>query len=455
MNIFLLAVKHESSEMVTFQNGLHLVSSKGEGFRSNITALFIAIFLLIIACSPVLAEEGTRLKLVFNDPTYDFQLQRTLGTTLAGGADINECLSTAHKISEGDGESWYTHWRGLADRIYRVGEKALAAGHKITARESFQRASNYYRTCEFFLHGNPDDPRILESWRLSRNAFRKAASLMPYPVEVIKIPYENTTLPGYFISPNRSLVPRKTVIVQTGFDGTAEELFFTRALFALKRGYNVLLFEGPGQGGALREQHLYFRPDWEKVVTPVLDYVLGRPEVDLDKVALMGISMGGYLAPRAAAFEHRLAALVANPGNLDLYVQDRSQLPGMRTDPDENNQYLYKAMESGIGFRWFIQHGMFAFNSKSPVDFLLTLSQYQMKELVKQISTNTLCVASKGDHTVKIEHLRLMYDQLQSDKTFMLFTEEEAAGDHCQMGALAISSAKIYDWLDEVMAQVK
>ncbi len=438
-----------------FQSSLHQVPDKEEGISSNIKALLIAIVLLLIACSSTLAEEGKRLKLVFNDPTYDFQLQRTLGTTLAGGADINECLSTAHKISEGDGESWYTHWRELADRIYMVGEEALTAGHKATARESFQRASNYYRTCEFFLHGNPDDPRILESWRLSRNAFRKAASLMPYHVDVIKIPYEDTTLPGYFISQENSSEPRKTIIVQTGFDGTAEELFFTRAFFALKRGYNVLLFEGPGQGGALREQHLYFRPDWEKVVTPVLDYALGIPEVAPDKVALIGISMGGYLAPRAAVFEHRLAALVANPGNSDLYVQDRSQLPEMRNAPEPNNQYLYKAMEQSIGFRWFIQHGMFAFHSKSPVDFLLALSQYQLGNLVKQISTNTLCVASKGDHTVNIEHLRLLYDQLQSPKTFMLFTEEEAAANHCQMGALAISSAKIYDWLDEVMAQVK
>lgn len=76
------------------------------------------------------------------------------------------------------------------------------------------------------------------------------------------------------------LRPRKTLIVQTGFDGTAEELYFTRAVFALERGYNVLLFEGPGQGGALREQQLYFRPDWENVVTPVVDYLLARKDVD-------------------------------------------------------------------------------------------------------------------------------------------------------------------------------
>ena len=187
-----------------------------------------------------------------------------------------------------------------------------------SAREAFLRASNYYRTAEFFLHGNPRDPRILETWRQSRETFRRAARLFDHPIEVVKIPYGDTTLPGYVCRPDNSRTPRKTLILQTGFDGTAEELYLEVAIFALRRGYNVLIFEGPGQGGALREQHLYFRPDWEKVVTPVVDFALTRPEFDPRRLALMGISMGGDLAPRAAAFDPRLVALVANTGVYDL-----------------------------------------------------------------------------------------------------------------------------------------
>lgn len=97
-------------------------------------------------------------------------------------------------------------------------------------------------------------------------------------------------------------------------DGTAEELYFEIAAAALHRGYHVLAFEGPGQGEALREQNLYFRHDWEKVVTPVVDYLVSRVEVDPARIALIGYSFGGYLAPRAAAFEQRLAACVANGG---------------------------------------------------------------------------------------------------------------------------------------------
>lgn len=410
---------------------------------------------LSVSCGLAQDTEVKRLKVVFDNPTYDFELQRTLGVTLSGGADINECLGTGNKITPGDAESWYMHWRALADRVYDMGLRALAAGHTTSAREAFQRACNYYRSCEFFLHSNPNDPRIMEAWRLSRDSFRRAAKLMTHPVEVVKIPYEDTTLPGYFLRPDNSVKARKTLIVQTGFDGTAEELYFTRAYFALQRGYNVLLFEGPGQGGALREQHLYFRPDWEHVITPVVDYALSRREVDPKRLALMGISMGGYLVPRAAAFEHRLAALIANPGVSDLYVHDRSQLPELRQAPEKSNEYLRQAMEKDIGFRWFINNGMFTTDTKSPSEFLLTWSQYELGELVEKITTNTLCVASKGDHFMDFKRIRKLYDCLQCPKTLMLFTQEEAATEHCQMGALAISSSRIYDWLDEVMVPAK
>jgi len=261
--------------------------------------------LVIPALTPVPQATCSCPDLVFSDQEFAFELKRTLAAAYAGEADIEECLATASRIREGDFERWYAEWKKTADHFRAEGDKSLAAGHNVTAREAYYRAATYYRTAEFFLHGNPSDPRIPDTWGKSRDAFRDAIALDTVPYEIVAIPYENTTLPGYFYKVDNSGRSQPLLIVQTGFDGCQEELH-PYAMEGIKRGYNVLTFEGPGQGAVIRKQHLPFRPDWENVITPVVDYAVSRPDVDKDRIALWGISLGGYLAPRGAAYEPRL-----------------------------------------------------------------------------------------------------------------------------------------------------
>ena len=192
---------------------------------------------------------------------------------------------------------------------------------------------------------------------------------MPFRAEAVAIPYEGTTLPGYFMSPASDGKPRKTLIAQTGFDGTGEEMFYSIGRSALERGYNFIIFEGPGQGGALRAQGLYFRQDWENVVSPVVDFALKRKEVDHKRLALLGESMGGYLVPRAAAFEHRLAAIVANPGSVSLRgtgFPKQKDLDWMAKHPEKANRDLRASMAKSAGLRWFLNNGMYTCGKKDP-----------------------------------------------------------------------------------------
>ena len=259
------------------------------------------------------------MKIVFQDPTFSSQLLRTIAETYYKGADIGECLSTAYRIKEGDFESWYTEWFETAKRVHGNADESLALGHKISAREAYLRASNYYRVAEFLLI-DPEDSRIQTTWGSSKECFSKAARLFLPEFEPVEIPYEGTTLPGYFYKVDDSKSSRPTLIVHGGFDSTAEELYTFAAVPALERGYNCLTFEGPGQGGVIRKQKIPFRYDWERVVTPVVDYALTRTDyVDPKRIALMGLSMGGYLAARAVAFEHRIAACILNDGVFDGY----------------------------------------------------------------------------------------------------------------------------------------
>ncbi len=116
--------------------------------------------------------------LVFSDPELQFQLTRALGDTAYGEADIGECLSTAERITEGDVNSWYEEWYATAERVRGIAEESLAAGHEVSAREAYLRASTYYAMAEFYLHGDPTDPRIRESSAKSRDCFAQAAAAL-------------------------------------------------------------------------------------------------------------------------------------------------------------------------------------------------------------------------------------------------------------------------------------
>ncbi len=422
-------------------------------------ARLIIISAWLVVLSQLTAGNSLSMELVFKDTQYSFQTLRALGYAVSGGADVGEVLKTAYSIREGDDESWYREWMKTAEQREKSGDTFLVRGRKISARQEFFKASNYYRTAEFFLHTNPEDPRIVSVWKKSRDSFLKAAKLTDHPIIPVEIPFEGTTLPGYLCLVDQSGTKRPLLIVHSGFDGTAEELYFETAYFAIKRGYNVLLFEGPGQGGVIRVQKLPFRPNWETVVAPVVDYAVTRKEVDAKRIALMGISFGGYLAPRAAAFEKRIKACIANGGVYDFHMAARLTLEeekylDTQEGAEEIDKILYDKMKTNPSFRWVMANGMFTFHAKSPSEWLKMTRSYKMKDVAGRISCPMLIVDSEEDKDMPGQ-APMLYDALKSQKHFIMFTKEEGAEEHCQMGAILISNARILDWLDEIMMRGK
>ena len=381
------------------------------------------------------------MKIVFQDPTFSLQLLRTIGQTYYKGADIGECLSTAYRIKEGDFESWYTEWFKTAKRVHKYADECLAANHKTSAREAYLRASNYYRVAEFLLI-NPEDPRIQTTWGSSKECFSNAGKLFLPPIESIEIPYEGTTLPGYFYcvkdrNNNTTHIPRPTLIAHGGFDSTLEELYASAAAPALERGYNCLTFEGPGQGGVIRKQKIPFRYDWEKVVTPVLDYALTRDqEIDLNQIALMGISMGGYLAARAAAFEDRIAACILYNGVYDGYDAFASGFPQSLRLAVENckvdivNTVLGILSDLDTNMRFNLKHGMLTTGTNSPFELIQGSKKYSVKGIAQKINCPTLVLEAENDDSFPGQPKKV-YDALTCPKKYILFTTEEGAEEHC------------------------
>jgi hypothetical protein len=235
------------------------------------------------------------MSMVFKDHLFEAQWLRAVGHSAAGGAEIGECLAAARLIREPDAESWYRAWNDLSEHVLAQAESSRRAGRLVSARSAYLRASNYFRAAYTFLVGKPVSARLVEAYQRHRTAFGAAAALMAPPAEWVSIPCGGTTLHGYCFRAADDSVPRPTLIINGGYDSTAEEAYFFSGRAAVERGYTCITFDGPGQGAALIEHGQVFRPDWEAVVTPVIDYALTRADVDGRKVALMGISFGGYL----------------------------------------------------------------------------------------------------------------------------------------------------------------
>ena len=246
---------------------------------------------------------------------FDFQFVRTMGCTTYDGAEIGECYETASRIEDEREDSYTEAWRVTAERVEAIARKSLAGGHQVSAREAFLRASSYWREVGFYQ--STTDPDCHAGWERQRDCFMQAGKLMDPPFEVVSIPYENgKSLPGYFLKADASNKPRRTLMCLGGADSLAEELYFWGGgAAALRRGYNALLFEIPGQRGAMYSNpaaELFFRPDTEVPLKYVCDWVLARADVDPKRLAIVGWSLGGYFAPRAAAFEKRIKACIAS-----------------------------------------------------------------------------------------------------------------------------------------------
>jgi esterase/lipase len=390
---------------------------------------------------------------IFKNDQYNFETLRLLSAVTCGMADVGEVLTTAEKITEGDGNSWCKEWTGTARRLHAAADDYAKNGHPVSARKTYLRAYNYYRSAEFFLHGNQNDPRITELTEASFACFAKVMELSDPVIEAVKIPYEGTTLPGHYYKCPKALKPSPVLILMTGYDGTKEELY-GMAMAALEHGMNCLVFEGPGQGEALHRQHLYFRYDYEAVVTPAVDFVLSLEGVDPSKIVLMGESLGGYLAPRAAAYEHRLAACVANGGIYSFADSIKNLLPDRRlfdmasSDPDKFNQGFAKIAEINPTVKWGCENGMFVFGVDTPAQFILKVKDFSLEGVAEKIQCPTLIVDAEEDKMMPGQ-AKPLYDALTCEKSFMLFTSEEGAGEHCECGAKLLSNERILAWIDE------
>jgi len=399
------------------------------------------------------------MKVLLNDDAFDGQLLRAVGHMYEGGADYGECWSTANRIKAHDVESWYHEWSTLAARIESIATSSLAKNHRVSAYEVFLRASMYYRAAGQFLIGYPDDKRTLSAFEKTAGCFLEAMKLSTgVKCESIQIPYKGVYLPGYFLTPLQGVRKGQTLIVNGGYDSVKEECYFFSGASALRRGFQVLLFDGPGQGIPLLADKITTIPDWETVITPVVDYLHSRPDVDPSKIAAMGISLGGYQVPRAATKEKRLTAIICDPAQVNIGVRARARLPlpaswksSFPKDTPALAVYLVSTilgrMAADPSGGWTLRRVKHVHGLDKLTDMFAELDHFKLDPA--QVTCPVFVSwAEKDDLAVEA---REFYERCGATvKKFVQYREEDGSHEHCEAANRASFNQDAFDWLEEL-----
>jgi pimeloyl-ACP methyl ester carboxylesterase len=417
--------------------------------KSQLLMVVIGLSVLLVGC-----DKPTANNRFFKDQPYNFQTLRALGQIPYGGADAGEVLATVKNIRETDDESWYLGWSHTAKRVEKM---ARDLKDPVSRGRALLRAHNYYRTAEFFLH--PKDPRRKENFRKSLETFHGGLDTLGVKYRIITIPYGEHTLKAFYY-PGPAGAEKKPLIVSVGgYDSTLEELYFASAAPALERGYSCLTYEGPGQGSVIREQGLLFTYEWEKPNKAVLDAFL-KQYPKPNKIVLIGRSLGGYLAPRAAAFEPRVDGVVAFGVCYDFQEAALRQLPKFMKVLYEKwlNQEKYAGilnamvglkMKVAPAVRWGVQNAQWTMGVKDPAELMVAFKNYNLKEISAKISCDVLILAGERDHFFPIRQVEEFSKKLVNARsvTSRIFTDDEGGAEHCQVDAVLLADSILYDWI--------
>ncbi len=397
-----------------------------------------------------------RAETFFQDDDLNYVFLTVLGGAYYRAADVGACLALADQVRDGDLASAVAAFTAAGDRLAATADAAATAGRRVSAREAYFQAANYIFAVTYFVDRMGAPERFAPAWLRHQALWDAGSALLDPPLEPVRIPYEGTTLPGYFYKVDASGQRRPLLIFNNGSDAGMPFAWTMGIAPALERGYHCLTFWGPGQGLALVEQQLYFRPDWERVITPVVDYALGRPEVDPQRVALMGVSQAGYWVPRAVAFEHRVAAAIADPGVWDVATSWLARLPPEMAQllaagrKAEFDVYLAEGLRGDPDAAGTLAFRMRPYGMTSPYDVYRAVQAYTLAGVADRIRCPLLITDPDGEQFWPGQSQQL-YDALPGPKTLVRFTAAEGGDLHCEVKAPGLRAQRIFDWLDATL----
>lgn len=405
----------------------------------------------------------------FAQDDLNFELLFALGGVGYGAGETGEILATVNQINAAGAsyQTFYDSFVATAQNVGAIADTALKAGHWASARSAYLRSAQYFDQALYFVLGTSVPNSEAALYANMQRQWDLATKLFDPPFERVSIPYEGGSLPGYFLKPDQSNVRRPTVIVNNGSDAQFVDVYAFGGAAAIERGYNALLFEGPGQGSVLFERKVPFRPDWEHVITPVVDYLHTRSDVDTGRIALTGWSFCGSSVIRAAAFEKRIAAVCADPGVVDYWLSFPSSLRDLfangATSAEVNDvwnsdvvphftptQKYTLAKRSEIFGPQFLDQ---ARAGQVLTDFYSlgqVAMQYEITTVAGRVTKPVLVVNYELEQFYPGQSQQLL-SLLRSDKEMVTLTSAEGAEYHDAPMAPQRRNQVVFDWLDGVL----
>jgi dienelactone hydrolase len=343
-----------------------------------------------------------------------------------GGGDVFDIARAMKDVQAGDKDAWERAWLELAQKTEAKARAALTAGHPRTAKQYFFHANNYYRMSDVLLT-IAEEPKRGERFRKAQENFRAAIKLHEPKIEVVTVHCGNEEYDGYFCHPAKPKLGKwPAVLFLGGADAYAEEIYFGGKQM-LERGWAMLLVDTPGRGSSIYLKGIKTRPDYEVPGKACVDYLASRPEVDPNRMALLGISMAGYYAPRVAAFEKRLKALVAWSGCYsvldDLY------------DFCVHLQPVCQRLLGGVSHDRARE----------------LLKDFTMAGVAKNITCATLITHGDKDTLMSVDGAKRLFEEIGAkDKTLKIYSEQDGGGRiHCSHDYWAHNLPFMLDWLEE------
>jgi len=350
-----------------------------------------------------------------------------------GAAAMGEIDRVGQRLKgrEGDNEAWFAEWTRMGEQLERRAEDEAKADHQLSAGTCYLHAATYYGYGERYLH--PGEQKFA-AYRRHLRCFAEGVKRRFPGMERVQVPYEGTTLPAWFMKGRGVSGPAPTVVLFNGLDGSKEVTVLYGGIELAARGINTLAIDGPGQGEALRLQNIPSRHDFEVAGTAAYECVAQRSDVDARRVAIAGVSMGGYLAPRACAFEPRYAACVAWGGHFDYHeswVRRRREMEAGGTKVSAPHFHL-----------------MWVLGVPDMDSAMAKLRDYTLAGIAERIRCPFLVTHGENDSIVPVDYAKRLYQAVgSSDKTLRIFTAEEGGSEHCQGDNRVLGSNYVADWI--------